>query len=153
MMTGLLALGILGFSALAPAAQDTDDRPLAEVWAEEPTRIFEAQGINLSEFRFIARPVIVFADSPNDPNFRHQMELLAERPEDLAERDVILITDTDPANPSALRLELRPRGFMLVLIDKEGGVGLRKPQPWDLRELTRSIDKFPLRQQEIEDRR
>jgi hypothetical protein len=44
---------------------------------------------------------------------------------------------------------MRPRGFMLVLVDKEGQIELRKPFPWDVREITRSIDKMPLRQREI----
>ena len=30
---------------------------------------------------------------------------------------------------------------------------LRKPEPWAVRELTRNIDKLPLRQQEVRDRR
>lgn len=76
-----------------------------------------------------------------------------QRPDDLAVRDVIILTDTDPSAQSALRTRLRPRGFMMVLIGKDGQIELRKPQPWDIREITRSIDKMPLRQQEIEDRR
>ena len=36
-----------------------------------------------------------------------------------------------------LRQKLRPRGFMLVLIGKDGGVKLRKPFPWDVREISR----------------
>ena len=51
------------------------------------------------------------------------------------------------------RLRLRPRGFMMVLMGKDGEVELRKPAPWSIREISRSIDKMPLRQQEIEDRR
>ena len=42
---------------------------------------------------------------------------------------------------------------MLVLIGKDGSVYLRKPFPWSVREIGRSIDKMPLRQQEIRDRR
>ncbi len=42
---------------------------------------------------------------------------------------------------------------MLVLVGKDGSVYLRKPFPWDVRELSRSIDKMPLRQQEMRDRR
>jgi len=40
-----------------------------------------------------------------------------------------------------------------VLIGKDGGVKLRKPFPWSVRELSRSIDKMPMRQQELRDRR
>ena len=49
----------------------------------------------------------------------------------------------------AIRAKLRPRGFSLVLIDKDGEAKLRKPLPWDVREITHAIDKFPLRRQEI----
>jgi hypothetical protein len=38
---------------------------------------------------------------------------------------------------------------MLTLIGKDGGVKLRKPFPWDVREITRSVDKMPMRQREI----
>jgi len=50
-----------------------------------------------------------------------------------------------------LRTKLRPRGFMLVLIGKDGGVKLRKPLPWDVRELSRTIDTMPMRQREMRD--
>lgn len=108
---------------------------------------------DLSQFVWEKRPIIVFADSPNDPNFGQQMEYLEARVEDLANRDVVVLTDTDPSAESALRQKLRPRGFMLVLVGKDGGVKLRKPFPWDVRELTRTIDKMPIRQREIRERR
>lgn len=97
--------------------------------------------------------MVVFADTPNDPAFGRQMDLLAANLADLAERDVIVITDTDPSGNSALRRQLRPRGFSMVLIGKDGQVKLRKPAPWHVREISRSIDKMPMRQQEVEDRR
>jgi len=40
---------------------------------------------------------------------------------------------------------------MLVLIGKDGGVKLRKPFPWNVREISRVIDKMPMRRQEIND--
>jgi hypothetical protein len=91
----------------------------------------------------------VFADSPNDPRFNEQMELLAARANDLAERDVVVMIDTAPSANSALRKKLRPRGFMLSLIGKDSGIKLRKPFPWDVRELSRAIDKMPVRKREI----
>jgi hypothetical protein len=71
----------------------------------------------------------------------------------LRTRDVVVLTDTDPAARSPLRQKLRPRGFMLVLVGKDGGVKLRKPLPWTVREITRTIDKMPIRQREVEERR
>ena len=107
---------------------------------------------DLSSLRWTHRPVIVFADSTADPRFVRQMEFLNTRVSELEEREVIVITDTDPGTLSPLREKLRPRGFMLVLIGKDGQVKLRKPAPWDVRELSRTIDKMPMRQQEIRDR-
>ncbi|MEM9580416.1 MAG: DUF4174 domain-containing protein [Pseudomonadota bacterium] len=108
---------------------------------------------DLSEFRWTHRPVIVFADSVNDPLFAQQMDLLADRATELLERDVVILTDTNPDELGPLREKLRPRGFMMVLIGKDGGVKLRKPFPYNVRELTRNIDKMPIRQREIRDRR
>lgn len=108
---------------------------------------------DLSQFVWEKRPIIVFADSPNDPNFGLQMEYLNARIEELKDLDVVVLTDTDPSANSALRTKLRPRGFMLVLIGKDGGVKLRKPFPWDVREISRSIEKMPVRQREIRERR
>ena len=105
----------------------------------------------LDEYLWTARPLVIFSDNENDPRFIDQMAFITERAEDLAARDVVVITDTDPAANSAIREDLRPRGFMLVLIGKDGHIYLRKPTPWKVRELTRSIDKMPIRQQEMRD--
>lgn len=122
--------------------------------AVEADPVIQPAGVHkLEEYLWLKRPVVVFADSPADPRFQQQMDLLEERLEDLAERDVVVLTDTDASVLTPLREKLRPRGFMLVLIGKDGSVYLRKPFPWSVREITRSIDKLPLRQQEIRDRR
>jgi hypothetical protein len=113
----------------------------------------EGETANLNEFLWIKRPIVVFADNPADPRFIQQMTLLQARPQDLIDRDVVVLTDTNPAAKSNLRRKLRPRGFMLALLAKDGTVFLRKPSPWDIRELSRSIDKLPLRKQELKDRR
>ncbi|MCW1954696.1 MAG: DUF4174 domain-containing protein [Roseobacter sp.] len=112
-----------------------------------------AEEADLSLFLWTNRLVIVFADSAADPRFNEQVALLAERSSELAERDVKVILDTDPAAKTALRQKFRPRGFMLMLVGKDGQVYLRKPLPWSVREISRSIDKLPQRQQEIRDRR
>ena len=112
-------------------------------------RILPAAKADLDALKWVSRPVIVFADTPADPRFTKQMDLLSERPGPLAERDVVVITDTNPAARSAVRAKLHPDGFMLVLIAKDGTVNLRKPFPWDVRELINAIDKMPMRQDEL----
>ncbi len=149
--------GVMSAPVLAQEAQDAvaeaEEVSAVELWQADPTRIFDASEIALEDFLWLARPVVVFADTSADPSFQRQMELLAARPEDLAERDVLLVVDTDPGALSSVREQLRPRGFMLAIIGKDGQIKLRKPLPWDVRELTRSIDKMPLRRQEIDEAR
>ena len=145
------------FGATAALAQDTSvsaqSMTVLERWEANHAEVFDAANVSLAELQWIARPLVVFADTPNDPRFRQQMDLLRDGLEELGERDVIVITDTDPDARSELRIELRPRGYMMALVAKDGSVAFRKPSPWSIREISRSIDKMPLREQEIEDRR
>lgn len=128
-------------------------------WAENPRETLEVDRLiapeeaDLSRFLWVNRLVIVFAEAENDPRFMEQIELLAERPQDLLARDVKIVLDSDPTAKNALRTLFRPRGFMLMLVGKDGQVYLRKPLPWTVREISRSIDKLPQRQQEMRDRR
>ncbi len=84
--------------------------------------ILKGAEINLDDFLWVNRPIVVLADSPDDPRFLEQLRLLEERLPDLKERDVVVITDTDPSQQTDLRQALRPRGFMLDLIGKDGGI-------------------------------
>ena len=144
----------------AGSAQETDNTPAvlpnstgsvveATSQSAQPMIPRDAADLMLEEFQWIARPIIVFADTPADPRFIEQMELLEARPAPLLERDVVVIVDTDPAARSAIRTALRPRGFALVIMQKDGNVGVRRPSPRNVREIVRTIDNFSLRQEEI----
>ena len=141
--------GIAAALALAGAAFAADTPSVAERWEADKSQYFDAAEVDLEELLYIARPVVVFANSPRDPAFIEQLEEIESEIDRLVERDVIVVLDTDPRNRSALREQLRPRGFMLVLIGKDGQVKLRKPLPWTVRELSRSIDKMPMRRREM----
>jgi hypothetical protein len=114
---------------------------------------FDAREVDLDSYRWVIRPIVVFADTPNDPQFVRQMQFLAEEPQALVERNVVVITDTDPAARSDVRMRLRPRGFSLVIMDKDGEVKRRNPSAWRVRDITHTIDRFPLRRQEILEQR
>ena len=139
-------LQILALAAFLPFAA-----PAGDLGPTGPGPV-EAKGLTLAQFLWTQRPVVVFADTPADPNFVRQMQMIAARLDHLAERDVIVITDTDPSEPSEIRRALHPRGFSLVILDKDGQVKLRKPLPWDVREIGRAIDKFPSRREELLER-
>lgn len=148
-----LTLAITAFFAasgptLTPAAAAGID-----VAPDPAEMILSAADVDLRDFLWLKRPLVVFADNAADPRYVQQMQLLTERLEVLDDRDVVIITDTDPAARSEARMQLRPRGFMTVVLAKDGTIVLRKPEPWSVRELTRNIDKLPLRQQEIRDQR
>jgi hypothetical protein len=118
-------------------------------WQANPSRIFSTSDVDLSDMVWVARPLVIFANSPLDPTFKEQMALLQEGLDVILERDVMIVVDTNPKLKTALRENLRPKGFVWVLIGKDGNVKLRKPFAWDMRELSRVIDKMPMRQQEI----
>ena len=136
----------LGLSTINSAAMAGET---LELWRSDPTRIFEAQNVDLTDVIWAARPWVIFADSPLDPIFEQQMALLRSGLEVARDRNIIIIIDTDPSAQTKLRKTLHPKGFAWVLIGKDGGVKLRKPFAWNMRELSRVIDKMPMRQQEI----
>jgi len=150
------------FAALLPGAAAAQDAAAVDVSAgtastgamaaPAPYGPRDAADVVLADLLYVQRPVVVFADSPNDPNFIRQMELLARDLPALEMRDVALITDTDPDARGEWRLKLRPRGFSLVLMDKDLRPVIRKPLPWEVREIVAAIDKFPLRRQEMLER-
>lgn len=107
----------------------------------------------LEDFKWIARPLVIFADSEADPRVAQQLQMLEEDMARLEERDVVILVDTDPTVASPLRLALRPRDFMVVQIGKEAGVIYRKPKPVTAREIIHLIDRTPLRKQELEARK
>ena len=138
-----LCFGLTVMNSAAVAGETLD------TWRSDSTHIFDAKDVNIADVIWVARPWVIFADSPLDPIFSQQMALLRAGLNVAQDRDVMVIVDTDPSAKSNLRETLRPKGFNWVLIGKDGMVKLRKPFAWDMRELSRVIDKMPIRQQEM----
>lgn len=132
-------------------AQDENPEATLEADPALTLTLIPAATTTLDAFKWQNRVIVVFADSALDPSFSEQIELLSARPESLTERAVVVLTDTESDPKGDIRAKLRPHGFALVIIDLDGRVMLRKSAPWDLREITRAIDKTPLRQKEIRD--
>ena len=143
--SGLLAGPALAQDVAMAEAQEAEDT----LEAVDPLEPRSAIDLDLNDFLWVSRPIVVFADTDADPRFREQMALLADRPDPLLDRDVVIIFDTDPDARSDIRRQLRPRGFALVLMDKDGTVNLRRPSPRDVREIIRAIDNMPLRIEEL----
>ena len=137
-LCGFLVILVLIFASFTPIANAIENY-FKEVDKDTNLKIYE----------WTHRPIVIFANSDRDPNFISQMEFLSEDIKALQERDIIVLIDTDPNFSSSLRKKLRPHGFAFILIGKDGQVKLRKPSPWNIREIARVIDKMPIRQQEI----
>lgn len=105
--------------------------------------------LTIEEFLWQKRIFIIFSDSPIDPNYIEQVGFLEQGVQSLLEREVIVLLDHQPAVETAIRTDLRPRGFTIILIGKDGIIYLRKPTTWNVREIINTIDKFPIRQQEL----
>lgn len=107
----------------------------------------------LAQYLWMARPIVIFADTPNDPRLLHQLREIEGSRDLLEERDVVVIVDTEPGpsrfDTTPLRTKFRPHGFNILLIDKDGEVKLRRPSPVTGSQLARMIDRLPLRQQEM----
>ena len=123
--------------------------PLVGFAEVDPLFLEVTEDTKLSSFQWTHRPLVVFANSASDVNYQRQIRMLEQDIESLIDRDVIILIDTTPSPETPLRSALRPRGFNLLLIGKDGQVKLRKPFPWSVRELYRAIDKMPMRRQEL----
>ena len=87
------------------------------------------------------RIVLVFSNSHLDPKLKQQIEMFTSDPNALLSRDVQVFVDHTLEPSSNLRKRFRPKGFLIILIGKDGQIKLRKNTPWSAREITRVIDK------------
>lgn len=154
-----LALALSLAQAAAAQAPAPADAPAGDTVLQTPAEasglviLDAAGGIEPDEYLWERRIVAVMADSPNDPAFERQMRYIRDEASELALRDVVVLFDSDRRSDSPLRRMLRPRGFMLAIIDKDGEIKQRRPAPRDVREISAIIDRFPLRRQEMLERR
>ncbi len=136
---------------------DDDAATLDEIEAEaerDPNALqfLDARAVDVRDFIWTERIIVVMADTPDDPQFTRQLAALRDRESEFVARDAVVIFDADPDDSSPLRQVMRPRGFMTAIIDKDGEVKARRPAVRSGRELMAVIDRFPTRRQEVLDR-
>ena len=140
------------------AHEATDTAVEAETEAEaapnpdEELLFLDAREIDVRDFIWTRRLIVVMAETPDDPQFARQLEALRERDMEFVARDGVVIFDAHPLDRSPLRQVMRPRGFMTAIIDKDGEVKARRPAVRSGRELMAVIDRFPTRRQEVLER-
>ncbi len=114
------------------------------------------------------RPLLVFADSLENPEFVHQMDELRAHPLDIKDRDILVIPVISrqsispnlfpglsvtalPAREVAdamSRFNVSPGSFQVVLVGKDGSSKLSSKVPVPVRNLNELIDSMPMRKRE-----
>jgi len=100
---------------------------------------------SLDGYRWKQRPVVIFAPSAQDADYVRQRTLLQQHQQALRERDMVVLSDTRPADNGVLRKELNPAGFEIVLVGKDGGMKLRQTRPVSAEALLSLVDSMPMR--------
>jgi hypothetical protein len=132
---------------VASDAAPATDTPLTEM--PEGLPMLDARDIDVREYIWNSRILVVMADTPADPMFARQLAALREREAEFMLRDVVVVFDAHPNDLSPLREVLRPKGFVTAIIDKDGEVKARRPSYRSGREWMAIIDRFPTRRQEL----
>lgn len=135
---------------VAPLDSEVEIEPVPD--PDEVLLFLDAREIDVRDFIWERRLIVVMADTPDDPQLTRQLNALRERELEFVARDAVVIFDSHPDDRSPLRQVLRPRGFMTAIIDKDGEVKARRPAVRTGRELMAVIDRFPTRRQEMLER-
>jgi bifunctional DNA-binding transcriptional regulator/antitoxin component of YhaV-PrlF toxin-antitoxin module len=122
--------------------------------------------VSLSNLRGQARPLLIFAPKPDDPQLEIQLRRLHDNAAAVSERDVvpIAIPFQSPSTTAAMlsgtdaqavrrRFNVAPGDFEVILIGKDGGEKLRSSKPISMDKLRETIDSMPMRQQEVDARK
>ena len=122
-----------------------------------------ADTVSVGKYRWKNRVLLIFAGSDTDVAYQRQLRLLDGHADGMDERDMVIGAFTDetggvlgstalsPKGVAALRTEygLAPGTFATLLIGKDGGVKLQRPEPVRPDALFELIDGMPMRQAEI----
>lgn len=141
LLNGLLALGVQ--AADLSSQKSSESGGISGLEALQPELQPDMSPSDISSYAGLAKLIVIFADAPDDADFIEQIDSLRSRADDLAERDVVLLTDTSPSENGPLRQALRPRGFSMVLINSTGTLTQRRRNVTDIQRLIRQIDEMP----------
>lgn len=109
--------------------------------------------------RWQQRLLLIGAPTASQPDFQRQKHLLAAAEKGLAERDFkvieVVYDQLSPADRQCWTQQLgQPlAGFRVLLVGKDGGVKRTETQPLAPASLFGTVDKMPMRRQEMRGRR
>jgi hypothetical protein len=127
------------------------------------SRAAQSHSLDLSEFQWKNRLLILFAPNRNHPLFDAFRKSLAANRSEAADRDLVIFEilesdvssmNNEPINSDTPRLlretfDAQPGAFTVILIGKDGGVKLKRRDHADLEEIFDLIDSMPMRREEM----
>ena len=126
----------------------------------------EKGSIDLNDYQWKNRPLLLFAFSPDAPAYRTVMKQLNSQADQIADRDMVIIeifetglvrVDARPmpaenADKLRKRFEVAEGMLTAILIGKDGGLKSRQTGRIDLAEIFALIDTMPMRRREMQDK-
>lgn len=120
--------------------------------------------INLKDFQWQNRLLLLFASGEDSAEYREQLELFEAAQADFVERDLLLfelLADGNsrwdeqaiaPSDVSTIRSQFNigPEDFAVILIGKDGTQKRKDNQPVDPQLIFLDIDAMPMRQREMQ---
>ena len=118
--------------------------------------------VTLRALKDRARPLLIFAAGPEDPQLEIQLRTLGEHAAEAHDRDLVIIAlPYRSPSPTAVKLSqadadlarrqfgVPPGEFAAILLGKDGGAKLRSAKPLSMAKLIETIDAMPMRQGEM----
>ncbi|MBC6606562.1 DUF4174 domain-containing protein [Hymenobacter sp. BT188] len=108
--------------------------------------------------RWQKRLVILYAPTAESVELKQQKASMAAAHEQVKARDMLIIeaieTSLSPSEKQYVRqtLGIKPGGFAVVLIGKDGGVKRKETEPINSKVLFETIDTMPMRRQEMREK-
>ncbi len=96
--------------------------------------------------------ILVFAEQTSDEHYQQQLQILGRRAEDFRARNVLIYVDPDPSIGSSLRETMKPEGFLVALLAKDGRSIVKESEPVSAEFLLSIVDRLPEIQREFRER-
>jgi hypothetical protein len=126
----------------------------------------EVNPVDLKQYRWQNRLLLIFAPAADHPAYRSLADALRREPDEVRDRDLLVFSlleqgesrlgdaRLDKAAVAALtkRFAVKPGAFTVILIGKDGGEKLRRAESVTLGEIFARIDTMPMRRQEMREK-
>jgi hypothetical protein len=127
------------------------------------SRNVPAISLDLAQYQWKNRLLLLFAPNRNHPFFDSLQVALVAQQAEVADRDLVIfeilesgqssvsMTPLDAQNAQSLRekFEVRPGGFTVILIGKDGGIKLNNQKQTRIEDIFGLIDSMPMRREEM----